>query len=94
MRFLSVVMLLGTLLPPLIAAGPGAGEAVVVAVFAPWTSGRDAIAAASLAGPIAASGPMPFVVYVGSEDGQAARRLRAQGAWLVLSSNRRRFCGT
>lgn len=76
-----------TLLPLATLAGP---QPTVLAVFPPWWTPGQSIAAASEAGPVLGSGAWPFLVIVDHAD---ATRLRAAGALLVLPGSAAGWCG-
>lgn len=67
-------------------APPAEGNKPLIVMFAPGTSGDDALAR------IAAAGGRPLRTVVGQsvwlfqdEDGAVGQRLRAQGAWAVMA---------
>jgi hypothetical protein len=56
----------------------------IAAVFPPWWTAEQSLAAAKTAGQAAVTGAAPFVAIVWSTDGALAERLRAAGAVLLL----------
>jgi hypothetical protein len=62
---------------------PADGEAVA-AVFPPWWSAGEALAAAATVGPVVREGIVPTLLVVRTPAATGAARLRAAGAFLVL----------
>lgn len=77
------IMLASVIALPVLAA-PTADPRMAAGVFPPWWDQARSLAAADEAGAVVAAGAAPFVMVVRRDDGQAAARLRAAGALLVL----------
>jgi hypothetical protein len=71
---------------------PASDPGRIAAVFPPWWSGPRAIAAAASVGDIVGIGGAPFVVVLHGDPSNLARRVRAAGALLTLTSNIAGFC--
>lgn len=71
---------------------PASDPSRVAAIFPPWWSGPRAIAAAASVGDIVGVGGAPFVVILHGDSETLARRVRAAGALLTLTSNIAGFC--
>lgn len=74
-------------------AGPSSAAPSMVAVYPLWWNSPSTVAAASSAGPILAAGGAPFVVQVGADRPGLAARLRASGAFILLSPAAAALCG-
>lgn len=82
----------GSLLAAFMIASRPADHGAVAAVFPPWWSGVESIAAAGQAGPVIRFGGLPTIVIVMTERGGAAV-LRRAGAWAVLDPLALGGCG-
>ena len=73
---------------------PGANDAAVALVFAPWTSAGDALSRAAAADAVVVStGRYPFIVIVRPAIGNDVAKISRSGAWLALSPNQFTGCG-
>jgi hypothetical protein len=66
----------------------------LVAVFPPWWSGEEELAAAANAGVVGSVGRIPFILAVQSGDSGLGARLSKAGALLVLDGSAFTFCGS
>jgi hypothetical protein len=91
-----VALVAAAILTSLLAAAqieaPGSDPSRVAAIFPPWWSGQRAITAAASVGEILGVGGAPFVVILHGDPSNLARRVRAAGALLTLSSNPAGLC--
>lgn len=64
----------------------------VAAIFPPWWSPAQAVAAAGSAGDIAATGSTPFIIILRGDPADLAQRARSVGALLVLDPDLAGLC--
>ena len=64
----------------------------IAAVFPPWWSPAQTVAAAGAAGDIAASGAAPFILILRGDPIDLAQRTRSAGALLVLDPDMAGVC--
>jgi hypothetical protein len=64
----------------------------VSAVFPPWWSAAESLAAASRAGAVSRVGSLPFILAVSSRDPGLAHRLKAEGALFLFDGSEFSFC--
>ena len=65
-----------------------------IAIYPPWWSVGETLAAAAEVAPILGGGAFPFVVVVRTLDARVAADLKASGALLVVDAARFQFCET
>lgn len=77
--------LVSALVIPFATIPSGPSGAAVAAIFPPWWSAREAVLAATHAGPTLAIGGARFVVVVRAPDRSARAKLRAAGALILMN---------
>ena len=90
--YLATVMMLS--LGLIMTQGAGTPGELTVAVFPPWWGElRAAAAVAEIGTPIAAFGPVPWMVVTVAENTSTANALRDIGAIALLNAAAARLCG-
>jgi hypothetical protein len=62
------------------------------AVFPPWWSAQQSLAASTHAGPVTGLGALPFIVLLRASDPGLAARAHAAGALVLVDSARAGLC--
>jgi hypothetical protein len=81
---LGLLLIIASLPAVAVAAAPIAGAHDVAAVFPPWWPAARTLTAAASAGQVRASGGLPGVLIVHSDQSNLAARLTDAGAFLLL----------
>jgi hypothetical protein len=88
----SLILLIGGLFLSAAALPAPSDSQRLSAVFPPWWSREDSIAAASRFGAVTGFGGLPFIIGVQSHEPELAQRLRNAGALLLFDGSKFPFC--